>query len=268
MEQLKNYTRLARKTGRIKTFALIDSVGDPVQAFDLFVSSLVQQGLSPATVETYSNHIASFLDYLTEAQVFDVTCSQLKLMNAIKGYLPARLAAANASGDFDILSRRMLGQKRLTKATAKSHAAAINKFLFESDDYALHLQQVKEWTTTYGKLGDEALLKVMNTHYGQPTELPFDLRTRRHPVQYCLDPDASRDVIEAEREKLVGQLVGILTLYLEKPSSKQETTHAATPSAGKRGWFWAPNEVLVPRDNSYLRDDTYANLGSGLIANK
>lgn len=144
VEQMKNYTRLARKTGRNGTFTLLDNAGDPVQAFDLFVNSLVQEGLSPSTVTTYSNHIASFLDYLTEAKVFGFPCSQLELWNAIKGYLPARLAGLNARGDLDIISRRTLGQKRLTKAAAKNHATAINKFLFESDDNELHLQQIEE----------------------------------------------------------------------------------------------------------------------------
>ncbi|MDF3384505.1 MULTISPECIES: site-specific integrase [unclassified Sulfitobacter] len=142
---MKNFTRLARLTGRYETFTLLDNAGDPVQTFDLFVNSLVREGLSPSTVTTYSNHIASFLDYLTEAKVFGFPCEQLELWNAIKGYLPARLAGENACGDFNIISRRTLGQKRLTKAAAKNHTAAINKFLFESEAHALHLRQIEEW---------------------------------------------------------------------------------------------------------------------------
>jgi len=142
---MKNYTRLAREAGRYRTLTLLDNAGDPVQVFDLFVNSLVREGLSPSTVATYSNHIASFLDYLTEAKVFGLPCSQLELKKAIQGYLPARLAGANARGDFDIISRKLLGQKRLTKAAAKGHAAAINKFLLESESHALHMQQIAEW---------------------------------------------------------------------------------------------------------------------------
>ncbi|MEO9629455.1 MAG: site-specific integrase [Paracoccaceae bacterium] len=142
---MKNYTRLARKTGRYGTFALLDNAGEPVQAFDLFVNNLISEGLSPSTVKTYSNHIASFLDYLTETKMFGFPCTQLELRDAIKGYLPARIAGANARGDFDIVSRKTLGQKRLTKAAAKSHAAAINRFLCESDGHAFHLQQIAEW---------------------------------------------------------------------------------------------------------------------------
>ncbi|MFG6517538.1 tyrosine-type recombinase/integrase [Sulfitobacter sp. 1A13368] len=142
---MKNYTRLARQTGRYETFILLDNAGGSVQAFDLFVNSLIREGLSPSTVTTYSNHIASFLDYLTEAKVFGFPSRQLELQAAIKGYLPARLAGANARGDFDIISRKILGQKRLTKAAAKNHATAINKFILESEGHALHLQQIEEW---------------------------------------------------------------------------------------------------------------------------
>lgn len=142
---MKNYTRIGRTVGRIKTLRLIDDAGDPVLAFDFFVNSLIREGLRAQTVETYSNHIAAFLDYLTEAKVFGFPCSGLEMMTAIKAYLPARQAGANALGEFDIISRQTLGQKKLRKASAKNHAAAINKFLFESDNHALHMQQVEDW---------------------------------------------------------------------------------------------------------------------------
>jgi len=115
---------------------------------------------------------------------------------------------------------------------------------------------------TYGRLGDQALLKVMNTHYGAATELPFDLRTRRHPIQYCLAPDASRETIRIEQNKLAGQLAAILKLYLEQPSRAANNSHVETPSTAKRGWFWANNEVIVPHDDRYMRPDAYANFSS------
>lgn len=142
---MKNFTRVGRSSGRLKMFKLVDSEGDQVQAFDLFVSGLVREGLRPLTVETYSNHVASFLDYLTEAEVFGFLRSQIEIMTAIKAYLPARLAGANACGEFNIISRQSLRQRKLTKASAKNHAAAINKFLYESDNHALHLQQIENW---------------------------------------------------------------------------------------------------------------------------
>lgn len=39
--------------------------------------------------------------------------------------------------------------------------------------------------------GDGALIMVMNTHYGEIDDLPFDLRHKAGPIRYCLSPDAS-----------------------------------------------------------------------------
>tara|TARA_R100001377_G_C3191423_1_gene110762 strand:- start:580 stop:1971 length:1392 start_codon:yes stop_codon:yes gene_type:complete len=157
---MKNFTRVGRSTGRFKTFKLVDNDGDQVQAFDLFVSGLVQEGLRPLTVETYSNHVASFLDYLAEVEVFGFPRSQLEIMTAIKAYLPARLAGSNACGKFNFISRQSLRQKKLTKASAKNHAAAINKFLYESDNHALHLQQIENWESGKQHKAQEKIFKA------------------------------------------------------------------------------------------------------------
>lgn len=161
---MKNYTRIERPAGRIKTFSLIDNAGDPVQAFDLFVNGLIQEGLAASTVENYASHVASFLDYLTEAKVFGFPCSQLEMTDAIKGYLPARMAGQNARGEFDIVSRRMLGQKKLTKASARNHAAAINKFLLESEYYALHVQQIEAYEEGASAKTPKQIFEVSERH--------------------------------------------------------------------------------------------------------
>jgi len=115
---------------------------------------------------------------------------------------------------------------------------------------------------TYGKLGDEAVLKVMNTHYGSATELPFDLRTRRHPLQYCLEPEANAETISSERKKLAGQIAGVLKLYLEQTYRLKEVDHAEMQSVGQRGAFWLPGDIIVPADDRYGRTDTYLNVPS------
>ncbi len=101
----------------------------------------------------------------------------------------------------------------------------------------------------YGELGDEAVLKIMNTHFGKPDELPFDLRARRHPVQYHLEPTADPATIAAEEKKLVKELARILKSYLENSLGKQKATHIETPSTALRGMFWKLGEPLVPVDD-------------------
>ena len=63
-------------------------------------------------------------------------------------------------------------------------------------------------------LGDEAILMVQNTHYGDRERLPFDLRHKAGPIQYSLVPDASRKEIEAEGAKLRDVLIDALKPYL------------------------------------------------------
>jgi hypothetical protein len=43
------------------------------------------------------------------------------------------------------------------------------------------------------KLGWERLVLVMNTAFGAPEELPFDLKNRRFPISYKLSPDSRQD---------------------------------------------------------------------------
>lgn len=110
---------------------------------------------------------------------------------------------------------------------------------------------------TYGKLGDEAVLKVMNTQFGLAEDLPFDLRTRRHPVQYFLEPEADADTIASEQKKLAGQLAAILKQYLAMIPTSSESSHIETPTTGRRGTFWTPNEVIVPEHRPYVKNDSY-----------
>ena len=161
---MKNYTRITHKNGRHEVLSLLDNSGDTVHAFDLFVNGLIREGYSPSTVTTYSDHIASFLDYLTEAKVFGFPCREHELQDAIKGYLPARLAGANACGHFDIISRKTLGQNKLAKSAAKNHAAAINKFLLDSNANAVHLQQIEDWEAGISQHLPQQLFQYSTRH--------------------------------------------------------------------------------------------------------
>lgn len=115
---------------------------------------------------------------------------------------------------------------------------------------------------TYGKLGDEAVLKVMNTQFGLAAELPFDLRTRRHPVQYKLEVDADADTIASEQKKLADQLASILKQYLAKPPALSESGHTETISTLKRGNFWNQNEIVVTEERRNGKREVYCTVPS------
>jgi hypothetical protein len=95
-----------------------------------------------------------------------------------------------------------------------------------------------------GVHGDEVLLKVMNTYYGPPDDLPFDLRHRRWPVKFALPPNATR----SERDRVLAQLSetlkGIIAQYLEASRPPPEE-FSPTESTYNRAAYWRPSEALV-----------------------
>jgi hypothetical protein len=110
---------------------------------------------------------------------------------------------------------------------------------------------------------DEVLLKVMNTHYGPPAELPFDLAHRRWPVQFQLAPDADEPQREKVLRALTAELKGILTVYLARSRPPPET-FAPTPATVNPAWYWNADQALIrvssgnpggqTRDFSYRND--------------
>ena len=67
-----------------------------------------------------------------------------------------------------------------------------------------------------GVLGDERLLMVLNKHYGDRADLPFDLRHKGGPIIYELSPVADRTQIDAARQRLRSKLVAKLGQCLRK----------------------------------------------------
>src|SRR5215213_8206975 len=76
-----------------------------------------------------------------------------------------------------------------------------------------------EYGFALAKLGENRLVPVLNSHFGTPERLPFDLRHRAVRVSYNLAPDASKDKIKAAQKSLVGLLFSELRLLLEDPKS-------------------------------------------------
>jgi len=98
---------------------------------------------------------------------------------------------------------------------------------------------------SHGHHGDNVLLAVMNTYYGSPENLPFDLKHRRWPVKFELSPDATKSQRTEARGKLAKELASILKLYLEnrKPQKQYEPIHATFNKAS----YWQHGEYLIQR---------------------
>jgi hypothetical protein len=103
-----------------------------------------------------------------------------------------------------------------------------------------------EYGYTQRGLGDEAILMVQNTYYGDRDGLPFDLKHKAGPIQYGLAPDASRKEIEAERAKLRAVLIEALKPYLGRGATPAANApFEEVPSTATSAFFWQPGEVLA-----------------------
>jgi hypothetical protein len=63
-------------------------------------------------------------------------------------------------------------------------------------------------------LGWGRVIAVMNDHFGAPTEQPFDVRNRRFPITFTLDP-SSMDRRDQQREALTSALKGALQTAID-----------------------------------------------------
>jgi len=76
------------------------------------------------------------------------------------------------------------------------------------------------------KLGSDRVICVMNTAYGKPDGLPFDLKHKRHPLQY-----SSLGDLTAAKEDLVKRLKLAISLIIQQELyKKKEIALSASPS--------------------------------------
>jgi hypothetical protein len=101
-----------------------------------------------------------------------------------------------------------------------------------------------EYGHAHHSLGDEAILMVQNTHYGDRDALPFDLKHKAGPIQFWLAPDAKKAQIEADRKNLVGQFITALRPFVERRIAQVAAPFQEQPSTHTPAVFFTPDEVL------------------------
>jgi hypothetical protein len=80
----------------------------------------------------------------------------------------------------------------------------------------------------FSKLGSDKVVCVMNTAYGKPDDLPFDLKHKRHPVQYSSTGD-----LKSAKEDLVKSLKAAIALIIRQERyKKSKSTLSATTVQG------------------------------------
>ena len=108
----------------------------------------------------------------------------------------------------------------------------------------------------HGYHGDHVFLKVMNTHYGPPEDLPFDLGHRRWPVRFELSPNATKETRKKAREKLAKEFATILGEYIKKKGQTPPQIYKPTPSTDNPAMYWCDGEYLV---DETLSAESYTN---------
>jgi len=63
-----------------------------------------------------------------------------------------------------------------------------------------------------GTIGWDRVILVMNTHFGEPDELPFDLKNRRFPITYKLSPGELKAQV---RTRFVADVAGAVRAALD-----------------------------------------------------
>jgi hypothetical protein len=82
-------------------------------------------------------------------------------------------------------------------------------------------------------IGAERIVAVMNTAFGPKTDLPFDMRHRRHPIAYELSPDADGERRRAARSQLAARLQDAIQTVLatrSRPSAALPPPFPRAPS--------------------------------------
>jgi len=78
-------------------------------------------------------------------------------------------------------------------------------------------------------VGPERIICVMNTAFGPPDQLPFDLRHRRHPIQYHLDPQDTSKLSQVKKTLVEDLRIAIRAVLQNAPP-----TSAAEAAADQR----------------------------------
>jgi len=106
----------------------------------------------------------------------------------------------------------------------------------------------------FGKLGTDCFLPVLNRTFGDVKSLPFDIAHRRHPIEFNLAANATKEQIAHEKKSLVGQFLNALAPYVGNlETSKAVPSFLETASTITRAFFFNDGEVLASSNNDPRR---------------
>jgi len=94
----------------------------------------------------------------------------------------------------------------------------------------------------------------LNRTFGDVKSLPFDIAHRRHPIEFNLAANATKEQIAHEKKSLVGQFLNALAPYVGNlETSKAVPSFLETASTITRAFFFNDGEVLASSNNDPRR---------------
>lgn len=99
------------------------------------------------------------------------------------------------------------------------------------------------------KIGDNGLLMVLNSSFGDRESLPFDLRHKAGPIIFKLEPTASKEEVTRVQRELTRSLKSALKEYLQQVDYSPATGHKEIPPGFSVAQYFEDGEVLAEREN-------------------
>jgi hypothetical protein len=99
------------------------------------------------------------------------------------------------------------------------------------------------------KVGDNGLLMVLNTSYGDRESLPFDLRHKAGPILFNLGADAKKEETTRVQRELTQSLKIALRECLRQVEDRPSATHIEIPRGFSVAQYFKDGEVLAEREN-------------------
>jgi hypothetical protein len=108
-----------------------------------------------------------------------------------------------------------------------------------ADKYNMNPNVAIELGYALKALGNGGVILILNTHYGPPDSLPFDIKHLRWPIDFNLPPSADKQLIKSVGEKLRDSFVEALKLYLTLVPAPEGQTPAV---------YFQSGEILAQND--------------------
>ncbi len=98
-------------------------------------------------------------------------------------------------------------------------------------------------------LSSEAVLMVLNLHYGKREHLPFDLAHKAGPLTYRLAPEATADEIGRAKIELAGQLVSALRPFIRRAVVASNARHIPIAPVRTSAFYFDRASSLVSTED-------------------